>query len=251
MESTIDETMNNLKISKANFIAARTDCITDYYTFGPPLGSGSFGTVRKAIHKLTGQPRAIKILKKDEQDEKKLELEVDILSKISHPNAMQIYEYYQDAKYFYIVSEFCAGGELFDKITKKGKFNEREAANILKQMLSTVLYCHSNNIVHRDLKPENILLDDKSDDTVIKIIDWGGARYFIHGKKMTTVSGTPYYIAPEVLKEKYDEKCDIWSCGVILYILLSGYPPFNGINDMEIMKAVKKGRYNFPSIFNL
>jgi calcium-dependent protein kinase len=198
------------------------------------------------MHKITGQSRAVKILKKSEQDEEKLFLEVDILAKLSHPNIMQINEFYDDNTNFYIVSEFCSGGELFDTISEKGVFTEKEAAHLMKQIISAVCYSHQNNVVHRDLKPENILLEDKTEDPVIKLIDWGGARYFSKNKKMTKISGTPYYIAPEVLNEVYDEKCDIWSCGVILYILLCGYPPFNGDTDKDIMKAVKKGSFEFP-----
>jgi calcium-dependent protein kinase len=160
---------------------------------------------------------------------------------------MQIYEFYDDNTNFYIVSELCKGGELFDMISEKGCFSEQEACPIMKQLLSAITYCHQNHIVHRDLKPENILLEDKKDSEItIKLIDWGGARYFSKNKKMTKINGTPYYIAPEVLNEVYDEKCDIWSAGVIFYILLCGYPPFNGETDKEIMKAVKKGEFDFP-----
>lgn len=113
------------------------------------------------------------------------------------------------------------------------------------QLLSACNYIHSHHIVHRDLKPENILLDTKN-DYLIKIIDWGTARMFNPSKKMNHISGTPYYIAPEVLKEKYDEKCDVWSCGVILYILLCGYPPFNADTDEEILEKIKKGKFSFP-----
>jgi calcium-dependent protein kinase len=238
---------SRIKINKANFVAYKTGSITKDYTFGKNLGSGSFGTVRQALHKLTNQIRAVKILKKAEQDDEKFFLEVDILARLTHPNIMQIYEFYDDQTNFYIVSEFCSGGELFDKISEKGIFSEKEAVHILKQILSAICYSHQNNVVHRDLKPENILLDDKSKEPIIKLIDWGGARYFSKNKKMTKISGTPYYIAPEVLNEVYDERCDIWSCGVILYILLCGYPPFNGDTDTEIMKAVKIGKYDFPS----
>ena len=115
----------------------------------------------------------------------------------------------------------------------------------MKQLLSAVNYIHSNNIVHRDLKPENILLDTKKDN-IIKIIDWGTARFFDKSKKMNRINGTPYYIAPEVLAEKYDEKCDIWSCGVIMYIMLCGYPPFNAESDELILEKIKKGKFSFP-----
>ena len=116
----------------------------------------------------------------------------------------------------------------------------------MKQVLSAITYSHQNNIVHRDLKPENILLEDKGSDSIIKIIDWGCAKNFNKNEKLTNKDGTPYYIAPEVLEGNYDEKCDIWSCGVILYIMLCGYPPFDGESEEEILDKVKKGSFEFP-----
>ena len=240
-------TEDNLKINKSSFVAYKTNKITDEYKFGKTLGEGSFGQVRQATHKKTKQERAIKILKKRQQDEKRLFLEVNILSKLTHPNIMDIYEFYEDKANFYIVSELCKGGELFDQIEKKGCFKEEEACQIFLQLMSAICYSHSNHIVHRDLKPENIMYEERENSTpLIKLIDWGGARYFNKNQKMSTIKGTPYYIAPEVLNETYDEKCDIWSCGVILYVLLCGYPPFNGDTDVEIMQNVKSGKFQFP-----
>jgi calcium-dependent protein kinase len=166
----------DIKISKQNFISYKKGTITSEYSIGSSLGSGSFGTVRKAVHKMTGQTRAVKVLKKSDQDENKLFLEVEILCKLSHPNIMQIYEFYDDSKNFYIVSEFCPGGELFDKISEKGHLEDSESAFVIRQILSAIYYSHENGIVHRDLKPENILLDDKSDNPIIKLIDWGGGK---------------------------------------------------------------------------
>lgn len=179
METTkLSSTDKVIKISKENFVFYKKGNILNEYTIGQALGSGSFGTVRKAVHKLTGQTRAIKILKKSEQDENKLFLEVQILCKLSHPNIMQIFEFFDDNKNFYIASEFCSGGELFEKISEKGAFTEQEAASLVKQILSAVYYSHQNNIVHRDLKPENILLDDASNNPIIKLIDWGGGNLY-------------------------------------------------------------------------
>ena len=237
---------NKVIIQKSNFISSKTTPISKEYIMGKTLGKGAFGTVRLCVHKATKQTRACKILKKANQDMQALYEEVEILSKLSHPNIMQIYEVFNDKTNFYIVSEFCQGGELFDAISKKGSFSENEAARIMKQILSAICYSHQNNIVHRDLKPENILLDDKGSDLTIKIIDWGCAKSFKKNEKMTNADGTPYYIAPEVLEGNYDEKCDVWSCGVILYIMLCGYPPFNGETDDDILVAVKKGKYDFP-----
>ena len=237
---------DQLKFDKSTFVCYKTTKINEEYLLGETLGQGAFGTVRKAVHKLTNQERAIKILKKRQQDERKLFLEVNILSKLAHPNIMEIYEFYEDKANFYIVSEFCRGGELFDAMTEKGVFKEAEACPIMLQLVSAICYSHSNNIVHRDLKPENIMLDKVGNTPIIKLIDWGGARYFSKNKKMTTIKGTPYYIAPEVIKEVYDEKCDIWSLGVIFYVLLCGYPPFNGDTDVEIIQNVQKGKFIFP-----
>ena len=237
---------NEIKIKKATFISSKTTPISKDYIMGKSIGTGAFGTVRLCIHKATRQTRACKILKKATQDIKALQEEVEILSKLSHPNIMQLYEVYNDKTNFYIVSEFCQGGELFDAISKKGNFNENEASKIMKQVLSAITYSYQNNIVHRDLKPENILLEDKGNDSIIKIIDWGCAKNFNKNEKLTNKDGTPYYIAPEVIEGNYDEKCDIWSCGVILYIMLCGYPPFDGESEEEILDKVKKGSFEFP-----
>jgi calcium-dependent protein kinase len=238
--------LENIKISKGNFITYKKGLIEKDYSVGEVVGSGAFATVRKVVQKTTGQLRALKIIKKQKsQDSARMYLEVEILKKLIHPNIMQIFEFYEDKKNFYIITEFCEGGELFDKIVEKGSFTEAEAAGAMKQLLSAVNYIHSNSIVHRDLKPENILLDTKKQN-IIKIIDWGTARFYEKNKKMNRISGTPYYIAPEVLNEKYDEKCDIWSCGVIMYILLCGYPPFNAETDQEILNKIKLGKFTFP-----
>jgi calcium-dependent protein kinase len=168
----------NLKIMKSNFINYKIGSILKDYKFGKTIGSGAYGTVKEAFHKITKQIRAVKVLKKITQDENKLFLEVDILAKLSHGNIMQIFEFYEDDTNFYIVSEFCSGGELFDWLSSKGIFSESEACFIIRQILSAICYSHENNIVHRDLKPENILLDDNSEKPILKIIDWGGGKYY-------------------------------------------------------------------------
>ena len=141
---------DTVKLSKSNFVAYKKGEISKEYKINhKSMGTGSFGTVKKAIHLSTGQERAIKIIKKEEQDEDKFFLEVDILSKLSHPNIMQIYEFFDDNKNFYIISELCSGGELFDMISDKGTLTEYEAAVIMKQLLSCICYSHKNNIVHR------------------------------------------------------------------------------------------------------
>lgn len=132
---------------------------------------------------------------------------------------------------------------MFDHIQKMKSFSEVKAAAFMKQILSALVYLHDRKIVHRDMKPENLLLDESA--TTVKIIDFGTSAKFSSGNKLTSKVGTPYYIAPEVLAKSYDEKCDVWSCGVILYILLCGYPPFAGSNDRQILDRVKKGQFAF------
>lgn len=145
-------------------------------------------------------------------------------------------------------SSLVEGGELFDEIQKRGVFSEQIAANVISQLVSAIAYCHERKIVHRDLKPENILIESSNgSDINIKVIDFGTAQTFTSGTKLRATLGTPYYIAPEVLFRSYNEKCDVWSAGVILYILLSGMPPFDGASDEEIMKAVKKTKFSFSA----
>ena len=166
----------DFKVSKGTFVQYKKGMIEKDYTIKEVVGSGAFATVRKVVTKNGGQLRALKIIKKHKgQVEARLHLEVEILKRLVHPNIMQIFEFYEDKKNFYIITEFCEGGELFDKIIELNAFSEVVAAKVMYQLLSAISYIHSNNIVHRDLKPENILLDVKG-DYVIKIIDWGTAR---------------------------------------------------------------------------
>ena len=237
---------NNIIIKKENLIIHKTHNISKEYILGKTLGKGDFSHVRLAIHKDTKQDRAVKIIQKKKVDMKRLLAEISIVSKLSHPSIMEVYEVFEDTKKVYIVSEYCKGGELFDIISKKRNFSEKEACIIMEQLLSGICYSHKNGIVHRDLKPENILLEDKSRNLEIKIVDWGYATQMKQRERLHEMDGISYYIAPEVLEGDYDEKCDIWSCGVILYILLCGYAPFYGENDKEIYKQVLKGEYDFP-----
>jgi len=143
------------------------------------------------------------------------------------------------------------GGELFDEIAKRKSLSERTAAHIMRQLLSTVVYCHKRNIVHRDLKPENILIvkSDKKDQIDIKVIDFGTAQAFKSRAKLREFVGSGYYMSPEVIGESYTEKCDVWSCGVILYILLSGYPPFGGRDGNAILRAIKRRKFDYNGNF--
>ncbi len=242
----------NFIIEQENLIKETKQSIKKNYQFLEKLGAGAFGTVYKVKHKLLGNIRAVKVLSKDalkqQEGDQTFLSEIAILSKLDHPNIIKIFDYYIDKNNFYVVNEIASGGELYDQIVNLQFFSESNAANIMKQLLSAVYYLHCKNFVHRDLKPENILLEtNKIGDYTIKLIDFGAAISFSK-QKLKEVTGTPYYIAPEVLKNSYNNKCDIWSCGVILYILLCGYPPFNASSEVEILELVEKGKYDFKKI---
>jgi calcium-dependent protein kinase len=167
---------------------------------------------------------------------------VKTLTTLDHPNIVKYYETYDDSKYIYLVMEYCKGGELFDKITnsKNGVFMENDAKKIMKKLLLAINHCHGINIAHRDIKPENIMYGA---DGEVKLIDFGLAKSQKKKQTMHTIAGTPYYMAPEVLKGKYGVECDIWSLGVLLYILLSGYLPFSGNSRAEIFEAIADGKF--------
>ena len=227
----------------------------DYRTINE-LGRGAYGCVYHVEHRISKQHRAIKEIDKAKADKvqggkSRFIREVEILAKLDHPNILKLYELYEDSFRYYVVSELLTGGELFDYVVSLGHLSETAAARIMEQILSAVRYCHDNHIVHRDLKPENLLLESPSsnpEEANVKLIDFGTSSLFSTGTQLRQRLGTPYYIAPEVLSMSYNEKCDIWSCGVIMYILLSGYPPFGGKNDDEILAKVRTGRFNFAHI---
>ena len=183
------------------------------------------------------------------QDDQEILNEINILRTLDHPNILKIFEFYSNKESYSIVTELCTGGELFQEIIDRGPFNENYSAYVMFQILSAINYCHNMHIVHRDLKPENILITerDKNNYPRIKICDFGTSKMFEKGAVQRKLVGSSYYIAPEVLKKHYDEKCDIWSCGVILYILLSGRPPFGGDDDKQIMDRVSTGKYDLQS----
>ncbi|CAD8065224.1 unnamed protein product [Paramecium sonneborni] len=231
------------------FVNLKKGSINKVYTFGQVLGQGAFGKVWKVTHKTTGLIRPMKQIKKSElikEDEQKLFQEMHILKNLDHPHIVKLYELYQDQNNYYMITEYLSGGELFERIKKMQIFTEKRASELIRQILLAINYCHDQKIVHRDLKPENILFSGPEPELNLKIIDFGCSRRF-NTSKMTKRLGTPYYIAPEVLGHNYTEKCDIWSCGVILYILLCGYPPFTGKTEKEIFEKVKLGKLRFPN----
>ena len=214
------------------------------------LGKGSFGTVYLAKNKILNTYFAMKIIEKANQDEKEEENlmnEINILRKLDHPNILKINDFYSTESEYIIITEFCPEGELFYEIKNFAPFEEALAGWYMKQILSAVNYCHKSKIIHRDLKPENILISqrNKKGFNTIKIIDFGTAILF--SKKDKKLAGSIYYLAPEIISKNrnYTEKCDLWSCGIIMYILLAGRPPFNGDSDEEIIKRIISNSIDF------
>lgn len=238
--------------NKLDFVLHKQTCIHEDYLLGKNLGLGGLGSVRIAQHRPTKQDRAIKSINKlsistDMRLKSQFFTEVDILRQIDHPNIVRLYEFYEDSQSYHLVMELLKGGDLFTYLLKENQINEQTSAVFFKQILSAVSYCHSKGIVHRDLKPDHLLLESNNDKASLKIIDFGTSAFFQPSKRLTRKYGTTYYIAPEVLTHSYSEKCDVWSCGVILYLLLSGTPPFNGLSESEIIAKIMRGQYSFSA----
>ena len=223
-----------------------------YYKKLKDLGSGSYGSVYQAKNLIMDNIVAIKVIEKVEYnmvEDLEIKNEINILKTLSHPNIVKIYEFFDSVLYYYIVTEYCKKGELFSYI--KNKYSEKQLAVLFYQVFSGLCYLHEKKILHRDLKLENLMVSEIEKDIItgeeyfwIKIIDFGTAKIFEKNKTEKAVIGSSYYIAPEVLRKRYNEKCDTWSVGVILYMTLVGVAPFNGPTDEDILRRIKIGKYN-------
>ena len=244
---------SRISISNRLFINEIKEIPETKYRIKNILGVGSFGRVFLAENIYTLELIAMKEIPKTSEDlltDSEIMDEIEILKNLDHPDIVRIMEFYNTESSYYIINEFCPGGELYDQINNV--FSETQIAVMFRQILSGLAYLHSNNIVHRDLKLENILIKEveKSKETnedlyVLKIIDFGTAKIFDKNKnkQARAIVGSSYYIAPEVLNKKYSFECDLWSAGVILYMFIVGHAPFDGKSDREIMEKVKKGDY--------
>lgn len=250
------------KFRAQDFVRRRNnEKVTDHYSIGKLLGDGQFGevflgTVTKS-NGGKGDYRAVKRIQKEllsVEDHEEVFNEFLLLKQMDHPNICKMYEFFEDEESFWFVQEFCGGGELFDELERIDIFPESSAALIMKQVLSSVHYCHTQKrVIHRDLKLENILLEGPHSceegasykPMVVKLIDFGLGTHFQPDQYLTSPLGSMHYIAPEVLEQCYNYKCDIWSCGVILFIMLSGYAPFEAPNDRDMRELIMMGHYNF------
>ncbi|XP_035731167.1 calcium/calmodulin-dependent protein kinase type II delta chain isoform X11 [Vespa mandarinia] len=235
-------------------MAAPAACtrFSDNYDLKEELGKGAFSVVRRCVQKSSGLEFAAKIIntkKLSARDFQKLEREARICRKLQHPNIVRLHDSIQEENYHYLVFDLVTGGELFEDIVAREFYSEADASHCIQQILESVHHCHYNGVVHRDLKPENLLLASKAKGAAVKLADFGLAIE-VSGESQAWFgfAGTPGYLSPEVLKkEPYGKPVDIWACGVILYILLVGYPPFWDDDQHRLYAQIKAGSYDYPS----
>ncbi|XP_075881958.1 calcium/calmodulin-dependent protein kinase (CaM kinase) II beta 1 isoform X12 [Nelusetta ayraudi] len=233
---------------------ATTTCtrFTDEYQLYEELGKGAFSVVRRCVKLCTGQEYAAKIIntkKLSARDHQKLEREARICRLLKHPNIVRLHDSISEEGFHYLLFDLVTGGELFEDIVAREYYSEADASHCIQQILEAVLHCHQMGVVHRDMKPENLLLASKCKNAAVKLADFGLAIE-VQGDQQAWFgfAGTPGYLSPEVLrKEAYGKPVDIWACGVILYILLVGYPPFWDEDQHKLYQQIKAGAYDFPS----
>ncbi|CAG9327340.1 unnamed protein product [Blepharisma stoltei] len=231
--------------------SSRLERINTRYEFIKVIGCGQFGTVREA--RMVGydienncKHFAIKSINKVRvmKNLKLMKNEISILMLVDHPNIIKLYETYEDDMYIHLVMELCTGGDLFEHLMVRGSLTELEVAQIMRKIFTAVNHLHNINICHRDIKPENFLVSSKDNDADIKMIDFGMSAKF-GGEEMNTIVGTPYYLAPEVLRGSYGLECDVWSLGVVMFFLLVGQQPFKGDSLNEIFQKIVKADFDF------
>ncbi|XWS59349.1 hypothetical protein CRYUN_Cryun08bG0113900 [Craigia yunnanensis] len=233
-------------------LQTKTGHLKEYYNLGKKLGHGQFGTTFLCVEKGTGREFACKSIAKrklttlDDVDDVRREIQI-MHHLAGHPNVISIKGAYEDSVAVHVVMELCAGGELFDRIVNRGHYTERKAAELARTIVGVVEACHSMGVMHRDLKPENFLFVNEKEDSPLKAIDFGLSIFFKPGDILSDVVGSPYYVAPDVLRKRYGPEADVWSAGVIIYILLSGVPPFWGETEQEIFDEVLHADLDFTS----
>ncbi|KAL2900905.1 Calcium-dependent protein kinase 20 [Bienertia sinuspersici] len=243
---------SSMGLQVESVLGRKTGSIKETYILGRKLGQGQFGTTFMCVERSTGKEYACKSIAKRKlitsEDVEDVRREIQIMHHLAgHPNVIGIVGAYEDAVAVHVVMDLCAGGELFDRIIQRGHYTERKAAHLARYIVGVVQACHSLGVMHRDLKPENFLFVSHHEDSTLKTIDFGLSVFFKPGETFTDIVGSPYYVAPEVLRKFYSQECDVWSAGVIIYILLSGVPPFWDEHEQGIFEQVLKGNLDFVS----
>ncbi|KAF2076286.1 hypothetical protein CYY_002401 [Polysphondylium violaceum] len=251
--SSDDENIDNISDDELDEMDIENGSpLKQYYNIGPEIGRGAFSIVREAIRKETGEKVAIKSINTRFIKNKLLMREIEIMKKVGdHPNILKLYEVYETSRHLHLVLELVTGGELFDKIVQRGEYSEQDASKIVRQIVSAVGYLHANGIAHRDLKPQNLLCAGIEGDD-IRVADFGLSKIFGDGDYLETCCGSPEYVAPEVLECKpYDKACDLWSVGVITYVLLTGCFPFWDKNNAVLYEKIRNVDYGWPEGLNV
>eukprot|EP00299_Pterocystis_sp_00344_P006014 c17769_g1_i1.p1 GENE.c17769_g1_i1~~c17769_g1_i1.p1 ORF type:complete len:498 (-),score=100.37 c17769_g1_i1:53-1546(-) len=229
-------------------LSRQTPRIQDLYEVKERLGSGGFSVVKKGMCKETGEVWALKMIQNSvfQKNRERTEEEVKVLASLDHPGIVKLREVVRTNKFFVIVMEYLQGGELFDRIVERQKYNENDAKFVAARILDAIRYLHANDIVHRDVKPENLLFDRHGDLAQLKLTDFGFATMYDQSNMLTATCGTPEYVAPEVLEGRpYGTSVDLWSCGVVFYILLCGFPPFYGDTEAQLFEKICTAKYSF------
>jgi serine/threonine protein kinase len=237
--------MANMRLKGRSISCGSSEEFQRIFALSPKIiGQGSYGVVRTGVRLSDDKVFAVKkIARRNIKQSAELSDEAELLWTLKHKNLIQLHEVYKSLSNCYVITDLCIGGEVYHRISSRGRLSEHEAASVTVQMLSVLGYLHSNSIVHRDFKPENFLYLSSA-ESHIKLIDFGYARRF-DGRLLDEIVGTSYYVAPEVLKGKYTASCDLWSLGVIVYAMLVGYPPYEGANDYDITNKVKRDQVSF------
>lgn len=241
---------STIKINLRQKVNMTQGHLYQYYEIEDLLGEGAFGCVRKGIQIQTGNEVAIKSILKpfaQRDDDTHAIIEVEVLRTLDHPNILKVKELVEDTKYYHIITELCTGGELFEKILKLKPFSENQASKYMHQLLSGLAFCHKHGVLHRDIKPENLLFQSEQEDSPLKIIDFGVSNLnysqdLVNVKQYTSI----FYRAPEQFNGMCNKKSDLWSCGVILYLMLSGYLPFKGKNEKQMSQSISTEDLSFP-----
>ncbi|XP_057764885.1 calcium-dependent protein kinase 2-like [Salvia miltiorrhiza] len=240
------------KLEPNNILGKPFEDVKSKYSLGKELGRGQFGVTYTCTEMATGRQYACKsILKRklvSKNDREDMKREVHIMQHLSgQPNIVEFRGAYEDRQAVHVVMELCGGGELFDRIIAKGHYSEKDASDLCRQIVNVVHHCHFMGVMHRDLKPENFLLSSKEEKAMLKATDFGLSVFIEEGKVYRDIVGSAYYVAPEVLRRSYGKEIDVWSAGVILYILLSGVPPFWAETEKGIFDAILKEEVDFDS----
>lgn len=231
----------NMSLSKKKFFA-------DLYEVKGKIHRGSAGVVNECYSKIYDKKYAVKIIKRDDETDEQVLHEVAIMNQLNHDNLVGVVDYYEEDDFHYIVMELMDGGDVFDRIIDLNNYTEKDARDLAKILLGSVEYMHKSGVVHRDIKPQNILLESKDSNCAIKVGDFGFAKIVHTPKSLTARCGTPSYVAPEILKNQpYDQSCDMWSVGVVLYVMLCGYTPFMEENQEKMFERIKLGDWKFDS----